>query len=288
VTIDQRARTAGAGLRSAHADLSDVSESYPRLLVTIQRRAWMRVIAAAVVLAAAAGGVAVALSRSDTVDARPVGEPPATSSGAERTCGQAFFHCGGESRISMSLPVPATWTVKPPFSRDLHPILEAGTGQLLLAESYRKDTAQAAGVTVAEGVRGTKADRLANIDPTAPTDAHALAEWVSRRPFLQSGAVQKTPVGGLPAWTVQVRLRAPGRVGVARCNQLTTPCTPVLILPTAGSTVLGAWGPMIARYTFVSVPGAGPTVIWSWTFGATDHALERNQSLIDSLRFAAR
>jgi hypothetical protein len=62
---------------------------------------------------------------------------------------------------------------------------------------------------------------------------------------------------------------------------------PVLILPEAGSTVLGAWGPMIARYTFVNVPGAGPTVIWSWTFGATDHALEGNQSLIDSLRFAA-
>jgi hypothetical protein len=28
-------------------------------------------------------------------------------------------------------------------------------------------------------------------------------------------------------------------------------------------------------------------VIWSWTFGDTDRALVENQSLIDTLRFAA-
>jgi hypothetical protein len=288
MNLDQRARTAGAVLRSAHAKDPDVSESYPRLLVTIRRRAWMRVVAAALVLtAAAAGGVDIALSRSDTVGAGPAAEPSATSSGIERTCGQVFFHCGGGSRITMSLPVPATWTVRSPFSRHLRVVTEAGTGQLILAESYRNDTPQPAGVTVAEGVRATKADHLADIDPTAPTSARGLAEWVSRRPFLRSGAVHKSSVGGLPAWTVQVRLRAPGRLGVADCNQLTTRCMPVLIMPAARSTVLGAWGPMIARYTFVKVPGAGPTVIWSWTFGDTDRALVENQSLIDTLRFAA-
>jgi hypothetical protein len=287
MTIDQRARSAGANLRSAHADNPDVTESYPRLLVTIHRRAWMRVIAAGVVLAGAAGGIGVALSRVDDVVAGPVAEPPATSAGVERTCEQTFFHCGGGSRITMSLPVPATWIVKPPFSRHLHFVTEAGTGQLVLTESYRKDTAQLAGVTVAEGVRATKADHPADIDPSAPTHARALAEWVSRRPFLRSGTVQRTPVGRLPAWTVQVQLRAPGRLGVADCNQLTIRCMPVLIMPDAASTVLGAWGPMIARYTFVDVPGAGPTVIWSWTFGHTDHALHENQSLVDSLRFAA-
>jgi hypothetical protein len=287
MTIDQRARTAGANLRSAYADDPDVSESYPRLLVTIHRRAWMRVIAAAVVLAAAAGGVGVALSRVDNVVAGPAGEPSATSAGFERTCERTFFHCGGGSRITMSLPVPATWIVKLPFSRDLHFVTEAGTGQLVLAESYRNDTEQPTGVTVVEGVRATKADHLADVDPSAPTHARALAEWVSRRPFLRSGTVQRTPMGRLPAWTVQVRLRAPGRLGVADCNQLTTRCMPVLIMPNAASTVLGAWGRMIARYTFVDVPGAGPTVVWSWTFGHTDQALDANQSLIDSLRFAA-
>jgi hypothetical protein len=288
MNLDQRAHNAGAALRSAHANNPDVSESYPRLLVAVRRRALMRVVAAALVVAAAtAGGVGIALSRSDTVGPGPVEEPPATSSpGVARTCAQTFFHCGGGSRITMSLPVPATWTVKPPFSRHLHFVTEAGTGQLVLAESYRNDTPQPAGVTVAEGVRATKADRLADIDPTAPASARGLAEWVSRRPFLRSGAVQRTPVGGLPAWTVQVRLRAPGRLGVADCNQLTTRCMPVLAMPAPNSTVLGAWGPMIARYTFVNVPGAGPTVIWSWTFGATHRALNANQSLIDSLRFA--
>jgi hypothetical protein len=287
VTIDQRARSAGANLRSAHADDPDVFESYPRLLVTIRRRAWTRVIAAGVILAAAAGGIGIALSRFDDVTAKPVGEPPAASAGVGRTCQQTFFHCGSGSRITMALPVPASWIVKPPFSRDLHFVTEAGTGQLVLAESYRKDTAQLAGVTVAEGVRATKADHLADVDPSAPTHARALAEWVSRRPFLRSGAVQRTPVGRLPAWTVQVRLRAPGRLGVSDCNQLTIRCMPVLIMPGAASTVLGAWSSMIARYTFVDVPGAGPTVVWSWTFGHTDRALDRNQSLIDSLRFAA-
>jgi hypothetical protein len=286
VTIDQRARSAGANLRSAHADDPDVSESYPRLLVTIRRRAWMRVIAAGVVLAAAAGGTGVALSRFDDVAAKPVGEPPAASAGVGRTCQQTFFHCGSGSRIAMALPVPATWIVKPPFSRDLRFVTEAGTGQLVLAESHRQDTAQPAGVTVAEGVRATRADHLADVDPSAPTHARALAEWVSQRPFLRSSTVQSTPVGRLPAWTVQVRLRTPGHLGVADCNQLTIRCMPVLVMPDAASTVLGAWGPMIARYTFVEVPGTGPTVIWSWTFGHTDHALDGNQSLIDSLRFA--
>ena len=286
MTIDQRARTAGAVLRSAHADDSDVSESYPRLLVTVRRRARMRLIAAAVVLAAVAGGAGVALNRSHNDEVAPVGKPPATSAGGERTCELAVFHCGAGSGITMLLPVPATWTVRPPFSRDLGFVTEAGTGQLLLAESYRKGSTLLAGVTVAEGVRGTKADHLADVDPTAPTHARALAEWVSRRPFLRSGAVQKTPVGGLPGWTVQVRLRAPRRLGVAECNQLHNRCMPVLVLPEAASTVLGAWDRMISRYTFVQVPGAGPTVIWSWTFGGTDHALEVNQSLIDSLRFA--
>jgi hypothetical protein len=285
MSIDQRARTAGALLRKAHDDDRDVSESYSRMLVTIQRRAWMRVLAAAVVLAAVAGGVGVALNRSDNVDVAPVGKPPAPTTGVERTCEQTFFHCGAGSRITMSLPVPATWTVQPPFSRDLNPVTDAGTGRLLFAETYRKDTAEPAGVTVVEGVRATKADHLADVDPSAPTHARALAEWVSRRSFLRSGAVQKTPVGGLPGWTVQVQLRTPARAGVAECNQLTTRCMPVLVLPDT-STVLGAWGPMIARYTFVNVPGAGPTVIWSWTFGDTDHALKENQSLIDSLRFA--
>jgi hypothetical protein len=287
MTIDQRARTAGATLRSAHADDPGVSESYPRLLVTIHRRARMRVIAAGVVLAAAAGGIGTALSRVDNVVTGPAGEPPAASARVEGTCEQPFFHCGGGSRITMSLPVPATWIVKPPFSRDLHFVTEAGTGQLVLAESHRKDTAQPAGVTVAEGVRATKADHLADVDPSAPTHARALAEWVSRRPFLRSGSVQRTPVGRLPAWTVQVQLRAPGHRGVADCNQLTIRCMPVLMMPDAASTVLGAWGAMIARYTFVDVPGAGPTVVWSWTFGHGDHALDRNQSLIDSLRFVA-
>jgi hypothetical protein len=287
MTIDQRARSAGAILRGAHADDADASESYSRLLVTIQRRARVRTIAAAVVLAAAAGGVGIALSRSDSVDVAPAGSPPGTSVGVALPCEQVFFQCGPGSRITMSLPVAATWTVKPPFARDLHVVTQPGTGQLLLAEFYRKDTAQSAGVTIAEGVRGTKADHLADVDQSAPTHARALASWVSRRPFLRSGAVQKTTVGGLPAWTVQVRLRAPGRLGVAECNHQTTPCMPLLVLPDAPSTVLGTWGSMTARYTFVNVPGAGATVIWSWTFGHTDHALAGNQSLIDSLSFAA-
>jgi hypothetical protein len=286
MSIEQRARSAGATLRSAHANDPDASETYPRLLDAIQRRARMRVIAAAVVLTAAAGGVGVALSRSDSVDVAPIGKPPATSAGVALPCEQVFFHCGAGSKITMSLPVPATWTVQSPFARDLHVVTEPGTGQLLLAEFYRKDTAQPAGVTVAEGVRATKADHFANVDPSAPTSARALANWVSRRPFLRSSAVQKTPVGGLPGWTVQVRLRAPAGTGVAKCNGLTTRCMPVLVLRDAPRTVLGAWGPMIARYTFVSVPGAGPTVIWSWTFGDTNHALKGNQALIDSLRFA--
>jgi hypothetical protein len=229
MTIDTRARTAGATLRSAHADDPGVSESYPRLLVTIHRRARMRVIAAGVVLAAAAaGGIGTALSRVNDVVNGPAGEPPAASARVEGTCEQPFFHCGGGSRITMSLPVPATWIVKPPFSRDLHFVTEAGTGQLVLTESHREDTAQPAGVTVAEGVRATKADHLADVDPSAPTHARALAEWVSRRPFLRSGTVQRTPIGRLPAWTVQVQLRAPGRVGVAHCNQRTIPCKPVV------------------------------------------------------------
>jgi hypothetical protein len=35
MTIDQRARSAGANLRSAHTDDPDVSESYPRLLLNL-------------------------------------------------------------------------------------------------------------------------------------------------------------------------------------------------------------------------------------------------------------
>jgi hypothetical protein len=42
---------------------------------------------------------------------------------------------------------------------------------------------------------------------------------------------------------------------------------------------------LTGQYTLLDVPGAGVTVIWSWTLNHDDHALAGNQAGIDGLSF---
>jgi hypothetical protein len=42
---------------------------------------------------------------------------------------------------------------------------------------------------------------------------------------------------------------------------------------------------LIGEYTLVDVPGAGITVIWSWSVGHGQKALAGNQAFIDTLVF---
>ena len=56
--------------------------------------------------------------------------------------------------------------------------------------------------------------------------------------------------------------------------------------PTFRTTGSGqaAYGPLLSgEYTLVDVPGAGLTVVWSWTLSGED--LTPNQAVIDSLSF---
>ena len=48
---------------------------------------------------------------------------------------------------------------------------------------------------------------------------------------------------------------------------------------------LAIWQDMTrTQFTFVDVDGAGPTVIWSWSFGGPG-SMANNQRMIDTIQF---
>jgi hypothetical protein len=87
-------------------------------------------------------------------------------------------------------------------------------------------------------------------------------------------------VGGRPAWHVTGDLK-PGAA-------LPAPKATGNVAPTFGraySDSMGYRPGLTGQYTLLDVPGAGVTVIWSWTVDHRDRVLAANQAFINGLSF---
>lgn len=286
MSIDDRARSAGARLRSDASVDADLDAGLQELLVTVRRRQRLRLIGVTAVVGLVVAGVTLGLSHDlqPVKPAPPAAQRSPTVSSHSGICTLAYFTCTG-GRIDVKMAAPFAWTPPRFFDRNLHWAPNARQTQLLLVESYRSDPGVSGGVTVLENVEPLKNTGLTHADVAAGSGARALATWLSQRSFLNTTQPRQTTVDGLTAWTVQAQLGLPRQQGPALCNDRFL-CAPLFAARHSEGAFIGIWSDLIGRYTFVDVPGAGTTVIWSWTFGDSA-ALAGNQPLINSIRFTA-
>jgi hypothetical protein len=293
MTIDQRGRQAGASVR-AQLGRIDADRHLDALLVSVRRRQYLRTAAAvAAVAAVVIGGLTVrdAVTRADVP---PTSNTPST--GPTGQCQQAFLQCEAGGRYTVNMQTQMTWTVPPGFAPQLDYLTGPHGDHAVMIQAYRSGERIWAGVVVADPVFAARVvgpspggDLFEGLKAVAPdrsvgSGAHALAVWLSQRPYLIASAVERATIDGHPAWTVEVRLRNPGRPNVALCNGWR--CTPVLSIA-EGSVrrTLGIWDDAISRYTFFDVGGAGgTTAIWSFSFDG-EKPLATNQALIDTIHF---
>ena len=282
MTIDERARQAGASLR-AITDQVDVDRSLDDLVVSVRRRNHLRTAAAVAASAIVVVGGLTLRGAVDRADAPPV-TPPTPMQSAD-LCSQPFIHCQVGSRFTVLMQAPMTWTLPADFDPALRYRASAAGDRAVSVEAYRSNQHDA-GVTVAQHAFAARI-RVGESTTVVPNrrltpGAHVLATWVAQRPYLIASDVTETTVGGLRAWTVQVRLRDPNRPGLSAC---TFTCTPILsIADTPYDQILGIWAPMVSRYTLVDADRGGTTAIWSSSFVGAK-ALNGNLALIDSIRF---
>ena len=233
-----------------------------------RRRTRGGLTAAAVALVLAAGTWLVT-SQTGASETPPPAAPPPSVRTEPGLCGSGVT-CLGNDRYKVALAVPVTLTLTPDFVDDL----SFDPGDMTL-DAYRK--AGDAGVAVLEHAVPVKYDESWARDPKAGRTAESMARWLSRRPFLEDTTLTPTTLGGLPAWHVTGSLKAGARLPAIKAGYAA---------PTFRTTGSGqaAYGPLLTgEYTLADVPGAGVTVVWSWTLSGED--LTPNQALIDSLSF---
>ena len=104
----------------------------------------------------------------------------------------------------------------------------------------------------------------------------AFVHWVASRPVLSAGPVRTTTLDGHRAWQVRVTL-APGR---SRGPSLITITQP-------NGTGTGITGNQTQEYTAFRLPGAGTTVVESWTFRPNSDPLGTLNEVIHGLSWPA-
>ena len=273
MTIDARGRAAAADLQAAATSGLDPTAMLTKLERASREKTRRGVVAtlSAVVVLLAGGAVMAGSLRSDT--ATVLGSNPSPTPVTQNCPGAPTVTCLGRNRYRIPLTVPVTVTLPANFQRDLNTL---GTIATTL-EVYRNDH-DTTGVTILEGAIPIKNDPSFERDPAAGTSAQSVATWLAHRPFAVPTTPTRTSVGGLTAYRVEVALK-PGAplLGTHDAN----PAAPTFV---GTNTQMGAWGNLRARYTLVDVPGAGLTVIWSWTLD-NPTALAGNQAFIDSISF---
>jgi hypothetical protein len=258
VNIDELARSAATAARSIAADSIDSTAMLARLHRTRRNRSVASIVTIVVIAVAAAIGALVARTSGGDNSA------PAVSAHT-RPCARAACH-------HVVLTVPVTFTLP----RNFQPGFEQQS--LDGVEVYRADV-ETTGVSVAENAIPVRDDYSWARDPAAGTTAKSVAIWLSKRPFLQHTAVIATQVGGLPAWRVSGQLKPGARL---RAHKNYEPVAPTFI---DGAAQMAYSPSLLGEYTLVDVPGAGITVIWSWSLNHGQKALAGNQAFIDTLAF---
>jgi hypothetical protein len=169
-------------------------------------------------------------------------------------------------------------TIHAPANFDQDANLCGGSG----LEAYRNDV-NGTGVTVIEHAVPVRYDKSWKRDRAAGTSVSSIAQWLASRPFLTHTSIKKVTVDGLAGQQVSGQLK-PGADLPADGASLGVD----FVAPTfagEGGCHAGYHRNLFGNYTLMTVPGAGITVIWSWTI-QNDHTLiAANQAFIDALSF---
>jgi hypothetical protein len=272
MSIDELGRAAAAEARHNAASAVDTGTMLDRLHRMRRRRTAGSIIAAlAVAAAVVAGGLWISRDTHADSHHRPASTQIPRSTGI---CADPEIRClGADSYRFPELPVTITLTLPANFQRDF----KVGTEEI---EGYRSDI-NTTGVTVTEHAMPAKYGPAAWIrDPAAGTTAASMARWLSNRPFLIHTTRTRTTVDGRPAWHVTGDLKPGAALPAAKDGGN--------VAPTLGRSFndsMGYRADLTGQYTLLDLPGAGVTVIWSWTLDHDMHALAANQAFIDGLSF---
>lgn len=274
MTIDARGRAATADLRRATTQEVDPMTMLTKLERTSRARTRNSVVAAlAAVVVVVAGVIFMAHSPQPSQPISPAGTNP-SSSRVTDNCPGGPITCLGGNRYRVALVVPLTVTVPPNFQGQL---TNFGTNSTSL-EDYRNDTGRNTGVTVLENAVPVKNDASWTRDTAAGTSALSVADWLAHRPFAFPTRVTTTTVGGRVAYQVSLVLKPGAPLVALHGSDRSAPTF-------AGqNTEMAAWGQLQGRYTLLDVPGAGVTVIWSWTYDKAT-VLAGNQAFVHGLSF---
>jgi hypothetical protein len=285
MSFDTRARSAAEAASVSVRGVNPMTGLAELQRVDRSRRRGGAALAVGVLAAVVAGGAWFASSQlKAAAPTTPV--PGATASHvstAKPPCDLPLITCLGGNRYRVALVVPVTVTLPSTFQ-----------GAWIVAtsslEDYRNDVPDGTGVSILEGMAPARDDASWTRDPTAGTTAASVARWLSERPFLRDTTLQQTTVGGRPAWRVTGQLK-PGAALPAQKNG-TGQIAPTF---TGGGPDTpanrGYGGPgyapnLTGDYTLLDLPGAGLTVIWSWSTNPQHPALAGNQAYIDGLSFS--
>ena len=269
MSIEQIARRAGAATRAAVQQEVDVEAGLATFHATRMRRRRTRLAAGCV---AAAAAVAVVIGLSSLPGSTSDRSVPPTTPG--RQCIEtSSVRCtsGGEYVVEGVVPY-AFRLPQYGFSRTL--------GRARAPHAI--DIYQAgvrAGVTVLDGAYPVTKDRTA-------MSAADLARWVAAHKLLKAWPPERTVVGGLPAWRVDVRVPRGRDLPVASwCNGLENDCLALLRAGAGNDWESGPWRGMLSRYLFVQGPQGQTVAIWSWALAGGRHAMEVNDEVIRTIDF---
>lgn len=274
--FEQLARTSAEDLRATTT--SDVEGGLTDLhvrLVRRQRRTHMGLVAAAALaVGLAATGGSVLTHRADR-GFSPTHPQPSQN--------RAFPYCPSDIPVTclahhtyrFPLVQPVDWRIPAGFvfrSRD--------PWTPWLVESYRTDGHPGeSGVTVMERARASTADGTGPAAGVTDTP-QALVRWIATRPFLATGPVERTLLDGQPAWQIRATLAPDTPPGPADWNR--SKCYAIVYQPVSEGEKSCLYGNFVSEYTSLTLPGAGTTVVWSWSTGAKP-GLGRLDRLIQGL-----
>lgn len=269
MTIDSLGRASALAARRKATQEVDPTMMLEKLRHTHRTRTVTMTVVGA---AAAVVGIVLVVHgvSSPTTSQAPVA--PSTSLPSDSPCSATVQCLGGSHYRVTDMPVPVTVDLPGNFQGAFH---RFGAAML---EDYRADV-EYTGVTVFENAVPVGNDASWTRDPTAGTTAQSMATWLSRRPFLTHTTMTQTTIGGRTAWLVTGDLKNGAPLLTVKDGNAAAPTFAV-----PGATA-GYTSTLTGEYTLVDVPGAGVTVIWSWTPPQTKGNLTESRAYANGLSF---
>jgi hypothetical protein len=274
MSIDVRGTAAATEARRSAERAVDPAMMLRDLHRVRRRRRVAAIVGSAAVVAAVVGGSALITNTPDhhrlvrPATSRTPSPATSTTPSPAGHCAQPRVQCLGNASYRVALRVPVTFSLPANFDSRFT------VSEARALDVYRTDVDQT-GVTVMENPTPVKDDATWSRDPSAGTDAESIATWLANRPFLTHATLTRTTIGGLTAWRVAARLRPGARLPAPKAG-----FGAVAPTFTAGPGTAGYRPGFSAEYTLVDVPGAGVTVIWSWSVNHGERALTGNQAFI--------